>query len=240
MALEGDLVAVVTPRELQIWSAPGTKDDVPSHPNRSFPFHHSVGFATCIFDRSLPGGSSTKLFLAISGQDGIFAYSITMDQLRTGTLASDLSPAWSIETAASRDADSKRCFDDPYRPLLGANGASVSWLLGCYASRPDQRRHVRFATMVTGVTAMTESQAGVAEPLEYQLEHPDMPAMYASGVYDYDDGLGLAVFGNGYGELALFDLVGLDLKALQPCFKPISTSPASFTYEIMPQVRLHP
>lgn len=237
MALEDDLVAVVTPRTLQIWNFPcaDDDDDVAANMRRSFALHHSVGFATCAFDWSLPGRSSRSLFVALSGHDGVFVYSIPVDQLRTNTLPDNLPPIWKMENADLTDATAKRRFDNPYRPLLGANGARVSWLSGCFATRPDRRRHVRFATLADSMWDTVGSPADVAEPVEYEL-HPDMPAMYAAGVYDYDDGLGLAVFGNAYGELALLDLAGLDLGRLSPCFKPICMFPPASGYEMMPQV----
>ena len=47
-----------------------------------------------------------------------------------------------------------------------------------------------------------------------------MPALYARGVYDYDETLGLVVFGNTFGELCMFNIANTDIAQLESCFQP--------------------
>lgn len=42
-------------------------------------------------------------------------------------------------------------------------------------------------------------------PPPLKFTHLDLPALYAMGVRDYDPGLGLAIFGNYFGELTIYN-----------------------------------
>ena len=60
--------------------------------------------------------------------------------------------------------------------------------------------------------------------------------MYMVGVYDYDEGLGIGIFGNAFGELALTSLVSSGFEELQMSFSPISLDGPYMPYDFMPQV----
>lgn len=237
MCLDDALVVVVTPRELQVWTPVHTPASQTSYSLHAIPFDHPVGFASCIIRPSVLGTSSGTLPVALSGQSGIFVYSIGENRLRNDVTPDDLSLIWHLGRADPMDATSKRRFDDPYLPLLGDGRGGLSWLVGSYTSWHEFRRHVRFATLPDGLphsAADMQDDAPAAE--EYQLDHPDMPALYAAGVYDYDDGLGLAVFGNAFGELALFRFGGIPLRILNRSFQPVVFQPAGSNFELMPAV----
>lgn len=117
---------------------------------------------------------------------------------------------------------------DTYHPKLGARGQTISWLRAPTSLKGGP---VTFATLKEGLLAK-ECPAGggySTSELEFHIggDDPGMPAMYAMGVYDYDGGLGVAVFGNVYGELALCNVAGSDICTLESCFVPLSYLPST-------------
>lgn len=71
----------------------------------------------------------------------------------------------------------------------------------------------------------------------FELSEPELPALYAGPVRDYDGGLGLLVVGNKMGELALYSLSGASLDALQDSLRRTSFPPWN-GQELIPTVRL--
>ena len=102
------------------------------------------------------------------------------------------------------------------RGMLGVTATSVSWLEGDELIRNDHT--VKFCTA----------------PLVGDLTKPDIlewysdvgPALYALGVFDFDEARGILAVGNAFGELSLIDFSGSNpwdfLKCLQ---RPVIPSP---------------
>lgn len=64
-----------------------------------------------------------------------------------------------------------------------------------------------------------------------------MPALYGMGVFDYVGALGLAVFGNVFGELAVFDLSGTNVGGVVKCFEEIRFDAQDRSVTVVPDVR---
>ena len=56
------------------------------------------------------------------------------------------------------------------------------------------------------------------QPTPHTFYDTEMPALYAMSVRDHDETRGLIVFGNAFGELAVYDFSGSDPDALAECF----------------------
>ena len=70
---------------------------------------------------------------------------------------------------------------------------------------------------------------------------PDVPALYAMAVRDFDETRGLTVFGNAFGELALYDFSGSNHESISQCFAQIHFSDATNAdRELLPLVRDSP
>lgn len=110
------------------------------------------------------------------------------------------------------------------RPMFSRDCEFLSWMEVCDEVLPPI---MNFSTMPCG------SQKQVV----FKLDHPDMPALYGMGVFDYDAALGLAVFGNMFGELAVFDLSGTNVKGVTQCFEEICFDARACCMATVPDVR---
>lgn len=236
MALHGELAIVVTPQEIQSYSVVRHGDDL-IHVQllRIYELDHPVGFAQCVFRSCSPSDTSPTLFASICGSDGIFVYTSSIDRLRALEGADDLTLSWALPGGTKQGRVSPRRDDDLYLPSFGKYCPTLSWLIGPF----QPGKHIAFATLPALLTDSDPSENDISVLPEFRLEHPDLPALYAQGVYDYDEGLGLAVFGNAFGELAVFNLSGIDLDTAENSFGIIN-SLASVTVddELLSQVRL--
>lgn len=230
MAIDDNIVAVVTPIEFQAFILVEQKDGTISVDRRT-PIRRSrsVGFAQVSFGPASANSCLSKLYLCICRHDGLFAYSILKDRLLSNNrLDDDFSLVWS-KPKPSHYVPEERS-EDQYKPLFGSHCATLSWL----ANGAPLGKQVRFVTLPLGIPSSEQ----LDPPLEYDLGHPDMPAMWAYGVYDYDEGLGCAIFGNAFGEFALFFLGSINVASLRDCFEPLRITTARSTDEIVSQVRV--
>ncbi|EKM55408.1 uncharacterized protein PHACADRAFT_256018 [Phanerochaete carnosa HHB-10118-sp] len=64
--------------------------------------------------------------------------------------------------------------------------------------------------------------------------------MFAAGVYDYNEALGVTVFGNACGELAVFNLSALRIAPLEECFEalPIPDGDGRHGFEVMSETTI--
>ena len=159
-------------------------------------------------------------------QEAMSVYAIEEDDLRQPRdgFDFDVTSVWSTPPTE---------LHQPYNPHFGSQASTLSWLdtpMRC-------SRHVQFVTLAAPLANKRSrtTSAESAEPAVFHLDHPELPAMYAAGVYDYDEGLGIGVFGNAYGELVLFNLTGIDPHRLVSCFLPIAV-PNSAGHELLPKV----
>ena len=228
MAICGRVVAVVMPWQLRLLvlniSAEGS---MTAEQTRSIPLKCSVGWAQTLFSEP------ERLHLCICGQDGLFTYSVPVGESRSGGQTEDLLPLWHMQRYTALQMELYRRQDwASYFPQFGAHGTTIIWLQRALHST----KHIGFATLPEGLSDARFAGGNSHSPHVYELEHPELPAMYAAGVYDYDEALGVAVFGNAFGELALFNLSALSLARLQSCFKPLLLLPEDAGYEFLPTV----
>jgi hypothetical protein len=231
MAFEDDVAVVVTPRELQIFSVQIQQDGcLVSDHLRSIDLSPSIGFAQSFFTRPTGLENSSTFYLALSGVDGLFVYRIATYGLRYGD---HLPEIMSLKTDAAECLASHGPADYTYQPSFSASGETLSWLVGNFE---DFGRPGRFATLSCGLAYPSNSDDISETPAHYELSHSDLPSLYAASVYDFDYGLGVAVFGNAYGELAMVCIDDRDIKDLMDCFDPLNLSPLSGEDEIASKV----
>lgn len=61
-------------------------------------------------------------------------------------------------------------------------------------------------------------------PKIIEVYDESLPAQYFLGVHDFDESRGIAVVGNAFGELAIFDFSnasGNDVRTLESCFEQL-------------------
>lgn len=206
MAISERTVAVVSPRRLRIFAL---QDDHAWALTQTIGISHSIGYATIQFlpPHMDPGESPlsdvpTELRMAIAGQDGLFLHRITETLDTTALFQASL--VWH-HTPGKRE--------DAHYPVFSQGCEFLSWMEGCVASIPD----VSFLTVRCGF----EAQADAPRSPIFELDRSHTPAMCGMGVFDYDGVLGLAAFGNIFGELAVVDLSGTNVEAVTGCFQDL-------------------
>lgn len=213
MAMEGQLVAVLTPRRLHIVKVEfHGENPIRAHPLTFFDLDHVVAFAHINFTSSAASGCSLRVCLSNSG--GVYAYSMDTDRLAilSATIQDHL--VWSYALPKDPEHPEDLVDDQPFFPSFGHSIDSVSWIEGALGFA-KKLSPMRFITLTSGLAATSSI------PQYYVMSGLEMPALYAMCVRDYDDGLGLLAFGNGFGELALYNLRGTDLSDIRSCLKPV-------------------
>ncbi|GJE98633.1 hypothetical protein PsYK624_148670 [Phanerochaete sordida] len=130
-----------------------------------------------------------------------------------------------------------------FAPSLGRHPSSISelyfWRSCKWPVGFGYRQFVRAPSLDAPPVCSPSSSA--------QVDNLELPALYFMPVYDYDEGRGLGVFANGYGELALCDFSGTPLQRLRRCFKTIALPPRVESWTPLPQdpvpcsiIRPHP
>ena len=189
-----------------------------------------------------PDGSRTledrgdMLYVCTTSEQGISVFRLPIGQLKRQafgppTHESPLvleqiwrdNPSESSEYYRAHGGSRSFCSEYRYLPKLSADCRTVSWLCGPPFLDGEQ---VTFATLADGLPGTSAPQTHTRKTswnttfaLQYTVRHPHLPAMYAQGVYDYDASLGVGIFGNAYGELALCNISGVDLKQLDRCLE---------------------
>lgn len=196
-----------------------------------FRLDHTVGSAQSLFYRQRPSDLSPTLFVCICGFDGVFVSTISMAQLLAPRSNTDITTVWSL--AADREEIENGGSDDElYQPHFGKYFPTLSWLFNSYS----KNRPIRFATLPVHLRNSPSDNAAAVLP-ESRLDQVDLPALYALGVYDYHEVLGLAVFGNAFGELALFNIGEIDLNKSSEYLTPLRLHPLTDNCELVSEVR---
>ncbi|TCD63705.1 hypothetical protein EIP91_005076 [Steccherinum ochraceum] len=206
MAISGALVVVAYRRKICIYEM-NVADPQLLHVFRP---HFSSEFASVRVHRHAAGGGDTVFVLALSIRQWTHVYHIRQDLLRD---VIDVRLVWQhlVPSGTPRDV---------HHPQLSETGKVLTWIaippdelsLGtsfCLAVLPSPAaRHcvVEQAVAVDGTTKFYESQ------------DPHLPALYWRPTYDFDELRGLAVFGNVFGELIVFDFSKTPLPLLGQCF----------------------
>lgn len=203
--MDEQLVAVLTPRKLHVIKIEfDGENPIRAYPLTSLDLDHAVVFAQIGFTSS--AASRRRLRVCLSNSFGVFAYSVNMDSL--ATLSANIRDhlVWSYTTPE------EFVEDRPFAPSFGHSIDSVSWIEGALVFA-DVMSPMRFVTLTSSLTAATTDQH------HHVISGLETPALYALCVRDYDDGLGLLAFGNGFGEVALYNLCGADLRGIRSCRK---------------------
>lgn len=206
MAISEHTVAVVSPRRLRVFIL---QDDHVWALAQTIDISHSIGYAAIQFlpprvdpKTEVFTNIPTELRMAIAGQDGLFLYRITRPLDATASFQASL--VWD-HTPGEREY--------AHYPVFGQGCESLSWIEGSVTSIPE----LSFLT----IRCDFETQADTFHPTVLELGRSHMPAMYGMGVFDYDGVLGIAVFGNIFGDLVVVDLSGANVEAVTDCFEDL-------------------
>lgn len=241
MDIGDDLVVAVSPDKVDVFAIVGgvAAEEATVRHLRKIELKVSVGFADIKILEPPPGAptSERELRLAIAGEGGVFLYSVALGPAGADTalIGNELAQVWHQPVVETGFAEVDASY--PFKPLIDPSG-TISWL---EAILPEKwtlpPRQLSFRTLSRRPN-IPPPDGEDTPPHVFVLDHPELPALYAMGVYDYDASLGLAIFGNYYGETALFDLSGsyTGTGALQRCFQPL-TIPTQPTDCILPEVR---
>lgn len=197
MAICDDLIVVVTPNRVKCFAFSCDSDGQPlAYLLKQITLSYSVGFADAKFiDSVAPGRSVEDLRVCVSGADGLYLLSFSSDELQSA----DSNPAASCIFSQPRPPgiglSSASDVTVAFCPVIDAHG-TISWYEGI---NNCEERPLSFCTI-------SHSAANGMPRTPLKFSHQELPALYGMGVRDYNPGLGLAVFGNYYGELVLFNL----------------------------------
>lgn len=236
MSMHNDVVVVVTACDMQSFRIHHEHTDtITAQQCGVFPLDYTVGSAQSLFYTRLPSDASPTLFVCICGFDGIFVYAISMDQLLAPQPDTGITTIWGLTESADGPEASEydRSDDRIFQPLFGKYSPTLSWLLASYR----QNRPIRFATLPICLQDRAPLDNSAASLPEYRLDHADLPALYALGVYDYHEVMGLAVFGNAFGELVLFNIGGIDLSKSTDYLGTLRLCPVSEGCDPLSEVR---
>ena len=166
---------------------------------------HLVGSA--IFSQVPLAGLSNYFRLCVTCQMGIFVFEVYCD-VKQDIL--EMKQIWYYDPPMTEGSCHMAA-----RGMLGVTATSVSWLEG--DEFLDDDHTVKFCTT----------------PLIGDLTKPDIlewysdvgPALYALGVFDFDEARGILIAGNAFGELSIVDFSGSNPLSFFRCLqKPVIPS----------------
>ncbi|CAL1698387.1 unnamed protein product [Somion occarium] len=208
MHMEDDWIAVVRRQVVEVYIlSPDEGGDYRFW--RSVNLPHKVGSAA--FSPTVrrgPSNPKSPLRLCIACDDGMFVYQLDCN-ISAGSLS--LVALWHY-TAPRTD---KYIFE-ACQVSFGVTDGTVSWLLSAPRSLEQP---------VTFATARIPVGDSHATPPTFDWYDDTMPGQYCMGVRDYDESRGIAVFGNAFGELALYDFSGSDASLFDGAFRELSFTP---------------
>ncbi|GJE93770.1 hypothetical protein PsYK624_099310 [Phanerochaete sordida] len=113
-------------------------------------------------------------------------------------------------------------------PLFGRQPSAISWLsYPFHGQRLVAFHFAQFAGRRWG-------SAELRGPETFMVRDDAVPALYYLPVRDYDEGRGVGVFANGYGEVAVCSVSGTDLQKLRQCFETLTLGPPQAAWERLP------
>ncbi|KAI0069878.1 hypothetical protein K474DRAFT_1680580 [Panus rudis PR-1116 ss-1] len=215
MAMEDMLIAVLTRKRLYIFVANVHQSGAPPYTlwlQAEIPV--SVAYAQLMFDSAYsltPFDYRARLLhICITGHDGIYYYQVDCAAYTQDAQGFILNCAW------HRGYKSKLSEGEiiAIKPEFGRNARTLSWLEHSFASfdRPTSFAAARLEDLIR--SQRTEVPT---------IQNDATIAQYFMGVRDYDDTRGLAVFGNGFGELSLHALsrTGAEGSSTPVIFPPV-------------------
>lgn len=193
-------IAVVRRQVLEIYLTPshgGTENPLLW---RHLALPHLVGaavFALHLDHSSTPPLASLRL--CINCDNGIHVYRVFCD-IDLSLLS--LEPIWHHNPEPNGPIRGKRLVT--FSPSLGVTGECVSWLWG--DGRAEDNVYTFAMKRITSESCRT-----------FEWFDEDMPAQAGFGVRDVDEARGMMVFGNAFGELALYDFSGYSSEDFAGC-----------------------
>ncbi|CAL1697063.1 unnamed protein product [Somion occarium] len=201
MARWHNCIATITPKTLEIYLL---NHDEQSH----YAFWRAVDLPRGVGSVSFfSEDSNSPLRFCLSGYPGIFLYQVNCDPL-DDQLSLMLLWSYCPEFASPRPLITF--------PSFGVTGQTLSWL-----STP---RHNRYQYCSFVAARLFHSDSEGLPPL-FELDDPNLPAQYLFGVRDFDEARGVAVFGNGFGELVLYDFSHSDPYIIEKLSLPVALLP---------------
>lgn len=217
MYLSTNWLAVVRRRILEIYD--NTHGNF--KPWRTMMLSHLVGSAS--FSPYTPLESSTlSLRLGISCDDGVYVYNVSCDVQRS-ELSMNL--IWQCKPTPTPQYPLRPRF--AFDVSLGVTGNTVLWLSGSHGVRTDF-----FTFSMAMLPSDPDDQPSIIDWFD-----ESMPVQYFLGVRDFDEARGIAIFGNAFGELCLYDFSSSPPQDFEGCCRYMLTVFPHAGEEFLPMVR---
>lgn len=226
MHLSEEWLAVVRREVLEIYLTPSHSVTGKFDLWKSLSLSRLIGAATFSMHINLEPFTPAfpSLRLCISCDDGIFVYKVLCN-IEESLLSLDL--LWQHIPESKTQTPPK--YFASLCPSLGVTGGSVSWLSGDVYARGD-----RFTFSMERVPSNYSSKR--SQTFEWFDEN--MPIQSAIGVRDVDEARGLAVFGNAFGELCLYDFGTSSFSRFEDYYKHYLCPSPHIGDELLPTVCL--
>lgn len=200
MALSSEQVAVVYRRKICLYSISSTDVRL----LRVYRFGFSADFASiAVRSPNLAAGATTAapiFVLTLTTKDRIRIYHVTHDHIPDGR---SLLPA--LDYTISSDGE-----NDVHYPQLSDTGGVLTWISIPHDLTSSNRAKFRLVTVppLANDGGQAPREDNTASISLVKDEH--LPALYWEPSYDFNEGSGLAVFGNPFGELVVCEVHRLD------------------------------
>ncbi|TCD64771.1 hypothetical protein EIP91_003631 [Steccherinum ochraceum] len=209
MAIKDDIVAVAYRRKMRIYRILGDGAELLCTHRYGASFQSSSVVALPMVHSSDDKQDTPMFALALGVRDGINVYHVRCKADDGFTLV------WKFTTPL-------KYLDNPHEPQLSDNGSMITWLSipGSVVSRGVHY----FLAQLPVPSDVTQAPVQKPEDMELTSRFYDLaaderiPALYWKATRDLDDLRGLAVFGNAFGELAVFDFSNTSPDALSRVF----------------------
>ena len=167
--------------------------------------------------------STNSLRLCTTSNDGIMVYNVILD-IKQSNLSLDL--LWHHEPTP--DVSSPLPAMVTFSPCWGVSGSLVSWMT---IDHNDESDFSKFS-----IERLPSHSTDEKLPIFNWFDN-DMPIQCAIGVHDFDEVKGLAIFGNAFGELCLYDFAGSRPSTFEGCYKYQLEIRPHTREELLPTVR---
>ncbi|KAI0075220.1 hypothetical protein K474DRAFT_1676529 [Panus rudis PR-1116 ss-1] len=218
MAILDGFVAIIMRTKLAIFAM--NSDDEARHTLfLEAPISVPIGYAqlALLRDHSSHLSPSTPRYLlhvCITGERGLYYYQAHFD---CNTTSLDLNIMWGHCTKPRGSAKLQPGELITVKPEFGVYPGTLSWLEHSF----DDTTRLSTFTTINLLNMMSDSSSGTEGHNIFTIVDDALPDQHFMPVRDYDETRGIAVFGNGYGELALYDLSGTDPKQLEACLERV-------------------
>ena len=216
MAIEGSLIAMVSPKKLELHILDDLGTPCLSRKVSEFELPSPFASARLMFGttsrHATPSSTSfITLRLVLSRANEMHLYEVIIPP------SEDIyfHEIWRHEIAETWDIS---------LPRFGARAAAVAWLSGSRLPKamPCSDPVVYMATSVPLGIPFDDTSRDKELDIPRASSNTDSIALWGLAVHDFDETRGLVVLGNAFGELVLFDHSGSDAAALAACFEDLT------------------